>query len=82
MKKNYMLIDGSVRKMKPEITLEYMQSKYPEKQISLCCAPPSIKTMERWDNDGGCKTPCGCWVEPDGNCEHGNDSWIRIMGFI
>jgi len=82
MKKNYMIIDGSVRKMQPEITLEYMQEKYPERKIEKCCAPPSIKTMEKWASDCGSKTPCGCWVEPDGHCEHGNPSWLLALGFI
>jgi len=44
--------------------------------------PPSIKTMERWMMDGVAKTPCGCRVEPDGSCPHGQDSWLIILGLI
>ena len=43
---------------------------------------PSLKTLEKWMSDGGCFTPCGCWVEPDGTCEHGQKSWLLILGLI
>lgn len=25
---------------------------------------------------GGCEATDGCWVEPDGVCEHGHPSWL------
>jgi hypothetical protein len=43
---------------------------------------PSVGQLKRWMNEGGCETPCGCWVEPDGTCEHGEQSWMLIMGLI
>lgn len=43
---------------------------------------PSVETMQEWMNDGGCETPCGCWVEPDGCCTHGNHSWMILQGMI
>lgn len=43
---------------------------------------PTIEELEEWDFDGGCFTPCGCWVEPDGRCSHGQDSWMIKMGLI
>ena len=43
---------------------------------------PSIDVIQDWANDGGCETPCGCWVEEDGRCEHGNPSWMILQGFI
>ena len=43
---------------------------------------PSIEQLEEWEREGGCETPCGCWVEPDGTCEHGQDSWLLILGMI
>jgi hypothetical protein len=42
---------------------------------------PSVDDMEEWV-DGVCPTPCGCDVEPDGECEHGCPSWLMIVGFI
>lgn len=44
---------------------------------------PSVKTMEKWDWDkGGCKTPAGTMVEPDGVDPDGWPSWMLIMGII
>ncbi len=43
---------------------------------------PSIDTLKDWDNDAGCEALDGCWVEPDGACEHGHPSWLRALGMI
>lgn len=45
---------------------------------------PSMAQLERWDNEGGCEAACpeGCWVEPDGHCEHGYKSWLLVLGMI
>jgi hypothetical protein len=43
---------------------------------------PSIKTMERWLRDCGAEATDGCWVEPDGTCEHGHSSWLLRLGLI
>jgi len=43
---------------------------------------PSVKTMEKWSDDGVAKTPCGCRVEPDGTCAHGVPSWLILVGVI
>ena len=43
---------------------------------------PSLATLRRWDNDGGCEATDGCWVEPDGVCEHGCKSWLLALGLI
>jgi len=43
---------------------------------------PTIEELEEWMLEGGCYTPCGCWVEPDGICEHGQKSWLLILGLI
>jgi hypothetical protein len=43
---------------------------------------PSIRTLEKWSDDGICKTPCGCRVEPDGHCSHGSPSWLLLLHFI
>ena len=43
---------------------------------------PSIKTMERWSSDCVARATDGCRVEPDGECEHGHQSWIRRLGWI
>lgn len=78
----YMIINGSVRKMKKGITVEFMQNKYPEAKIEKCHKPPSMATLEAWSNDCGCEAIDGCWVEPDGTCEHGKPSWLLALGYI
>lgn len=44
--------------------------------------PPTIKTMERWSNDGVAKATDGCRCEPDGSCQHGKQSWLLVLGLI
>ncbi len=41
---------------------------------------PTIDQVELWTVDGGCEATDGCWVEPDGRCEHGHVSWMLWMG--
>jgi len=53
-----------------------------EGKIIIGITPPSYKKLEKWVFDGICETPCKCIVEPDGECEHGNKSWLLLMGFI
>lgn len=43
---------------------------------------PSLEQLEEWMSESGCETPDGCWVEPDGTCEHGQRSWLLILGMI
>ena len=43
---------------------------------------PSIATLERWLSESGCEATDGCWVEPDGRCEHGKPSWLLVLGLI
>jgi hypothetical protein len=43
---------------------------------------PSLKTLEKWSNDGFSKATDGCKVEPDGTCPHGCKSWLLALGLI
>ena len=43
---------------------------------------PTIEQLEQWLSDGGCEAIDGCWVEPDGTCEHNCESWLLAMGLI
>ena len=43
---------------------------------------PDIETLMEWSDDGECEATDGCWVEPDGTCEHGHDSWMVYLGMI
>lgn len=43
---------------------------------------PSLDELMEQQNEGGCDATDGCWVEPDGICEHGHQSWLRHLGMI
>jgi hypothetical protein len=44
---------------------------------------PSLEELLRqFEEDGGCEATDGCWVEPDGSCEHGKSSWLLVLGLI
>lgn len=43
---------------------------------------PSLSTLVRWENEGGCEATDGCWVEADGHCVHGQPSWLIVLGLI
>ena len=43
---------------------------------------PSLEQINEWLNEGGAEATDGCWVEPDGTCEHGKPSWLIELGLI
>ena len=43
---------------------------------------PDIEQLEQWSDEGGCYSTDGCWVEPDGICEHGYPSWLLQLHLI
>lgn len=44
---------------------------------------PSFAQLAAWETEGGCMTVANCcWVEPDGTCEHGSQSWLLALGLI
>jgi hypothetical protein len=45
-------------------------------------SPPSVVQLKEWLEESGCETPDGCWVEPNGTCEHGQQSWLLQLGMI
>jgi len=72
--------ERGVRVLKEGITLAQYQIKYPDAiEVSK---PPCLKTLQKWSNNCGCKAIDGCWVEPDGHCEHGKPSWLLALNFI
>ena len=54
------------------------ETKWPEPTTPK----PDIETLREWSDRGGCEATDGCWVEPDGSCEHGAISWMRYLGMI
>jgi len=58
--------------------LEHSQRYQPRKLQA-----PDLETLIEWMvDDGGCEATNGCWVEPDGICPHGCQSWFLVMGLI
>jgi hypothetical protein len=55
-----------------------MSSGRPEPTVE----EPSIEDLYEWGLDNGCEATDGCWVEPDGVCEHGHPSWMLKLGYI
>ena len=56
-----------------------------EDGITHYLQPPDLEELQEWVNDdGGCEAACphGCWVEPDGHCEHGHPSWLLVLVMI
>ncbi len=43
---------------------------------------PSIRQLEKWSNDGVCKSIGGNTTEPDGWSHDGSPSWLLAMGMI
>ena len=43
---------------------------------------PDVELLKEWLLMGGCETPCGCWVVPDGTCDHGEASWLIQLAVI
>jgi hypothetical protein len=44
---------------------------------------PDLETLIEWfTEDAGCEATDGCWVEPDGTCQHGHQSWFLVLGLI
>jgi hypothetical protein len=54
------------------------RKKWPEPTMEQ----PEIEELIEMESDGGCDATDGCWVEPDGVCEHGHPSWLLYMGMI
>jgi len=43
---------------------------------------PSIKTMEKWSDNGIAKSMLGKNVEPDGHDDEGSPSWMLVLSLI
>lgn len=43
---------------------------------------PNEKTLQKWNNEGVCKSVLGNKVEPDGHDQYGAPSWLLTFGLI
>ena len=60
--------------------------RFPIKHMSVyfnkCQPMPSMKKLEKMNDDGRCSTVLGSIVEPDGHGPHGEPSWLLVIGVI
>lgn len=84
MKQHYLVNNRRIVRLKDGVNETDYIKKIEERggTVEKIKAPPTIKTLEKWQNDGICKTPCGCTVEPDGTCHHGKPSWLMLVGVV
>ena len=79
MKKVTVYRNGAIRTLKQGVDFAEYKKKFPNaRKVKV----PSHKTMERWMDDGYCRTIDGCKTEPDGDCPHGFPSWLIALGYI
>ena len=76
----YVLRDGQVRQLKEGIELKDYLARHPGAES--VGKPPSVEMLKEWNSDCGCEALDGCWVEPDGTCQHGKPSWLKALGWI
>ena len=68
-----------IKTLRDDITLSQYKQKFPD---AIEVIIPSIEELQEWMDDSGCEAIDGCWVEPDGCCQHGFDSWLLALGYI
>ena len=44
--------------------------------------PPSGRVLMAWSMDSIAEATDGCQIEPDGTCQHGADSWLKVLRLI
>lgn len=73
---------------RPEIKLEDWVAKKRERYCALPAwikevkSIPSLRMLQKWEDDGWCETPTGHVVEPDGRGPDGVPSWFLLLGLI
>ena len=52
------------------------------RKLTNFTSEPSLRTMEKWMDNGVAFSVTGKRVEPDGHGEDGSPSWLLVMGLI
>jgi hypothetical protein len=55
---------------------------HPREEVNRMRRPSPEELQRQVEEDGGCEATDGCWVEPDGTCDHGQPSWLLALGLI
>ena len=72
--KVYFDYEGRMRGVRTEVMFNTFTGRF--------LKTPSVSTLERWSNNGTCKTVTGQVTEPDGTGMDGSPSWLLILGMI
>lgn len=51
-------------------------------KFSIFYKMPSMKSLEKWSDEGICKSVSGHRVEPDGYGPDGSPSWLLALGMV
>ena len=55
---------------------------HPREEVNRMRRPFLEELQRQVEEDGGCEATDGCFVEPDGTCDHGQPSWLLALGLI
>src|ERR671911_215751 len=54
----------------------------PREEVNRMRRPSLAELQRQLEEEGGCEATDGCFVEPDGYCEHHQPSWLLALGLI
>lgn len=63
----------------PDTTAPKTAPQWPAPTVEV---PDEEEIIEWVNEDDGCESTDGCWVEPDGVCHHGYPSWLLYWNMI
>ena len=55
---------------------------HPREEVNRMRRPSLEELRRQLEEDGGCEATDGCFVEPDGTCDHRQPSWLLALGLI
>jgi hypothetical protein len=83
--RSIVVVNEQLFRLKGGVTVEEFvaKKKAQGKDVQVVELPrPDYDQLAAWMQDGEAETTDGCIVEPDGTCEHGHHSWLRVLGMI
>jgi hypothetical protein len=57
-------------------------ANHPREEVNRMRRPSLEELQRQVEDEGGCEATDGCFVEPDGSCEHRQSSWLLALGLI
>lgn len=71
--------ERGLKTLKVGVTVEKYRELYPSARVVRV---PGLKSLENMSFNGIARAVDGCRIEPDGDCQHGFPSWLKVMGVI